>query len=323
MALVAGASRGLGLAVARELGRAGYPLVVCARTADELNRGADLLRDDGYEVEAMVCDVSDHEVVEAMVATVERQIGPIEVMVCVAGIIQVGPLAALRRSHFESAIGTMLWGPVNTSLAVSERMRRRGRGRIGVITSIGGQIAAPHLLPYSTAKFGAVGFSRGLRSELADSRVTVTTVIPGLMRTGSPGRASFVGDHGREYAWFATAASLPVLSIDADRAARRIVQGVLRGSSTVVLTPLAALAPVVAAVAPRTTAALLATVQRMLPSAPGSSRIGPADTIDGWQAVRRLTARTRALVDRLTVWNQRAAQRLNEPSGRGSAPDEA
>ena len=87
-------------------------------------------------------------------------------LVCVAGIIQVGPLGALERWHFTSAVDTMLWGPVNTALAVAPRMQQRGRGRIGIITSVGGLISAPHLLPYSTAKFGAVGFGRGLRSEL-------------------------------------------------------------------------------------------------------------------------------------------------------------
>src|SRR5215207_10885630 len=87
-------------------------------------------------------------------------------MICVAGIIQVGPLEALTREHFTSAIDTMLWGPINISLAVVPGMRERKRGRIGLITSVGGLVSVPHLLPYCSAKFGAVGFSRGLRAEL-------------------------------------------------------------------------------------------------------------------------------------------------------------
>ena len=119
-----------------------------------------------------------------------------------------------------------------------------------MITSVGGRIAAPHLLPYSTAKFGAVGFTRGLRSELAGTGVSVTSVEPGLMRIGSHLRARFVGNQAREYAWFATAASLPLLTIDAERAAVRIVRGVLGGRAVVTLTPLAVVAPRVDALFP-------------------------------------------------------------------------
>ena len=149
-----------------------------------------------------------------------------------------------------AAVDTMLWGPINVGLEVAQRMRARGRGRIGVITSMGGLISAPHLLPYSTAKFGAVGFARGLRSELSGTGVSVTTVAPGLMRTGSHLRAQFLGDHGREFAWFGTAASLPLLSMDAERAAGIIVRGILNRRAVVTTTPLAKIVPRVDALFP-------------------------------------------------------------------------
>ncbi|MGI8456563.1 MAG: SDR family NAD(P)-dependent oxidoreductase [Propionibacteriaceae bacterium] len=307
VALVAGASRGLGLLVARRLGERGFALVLCARDEVELARAARDLRDRGQEVRTEVCDVSDVAAVQAMVARTESE-SPIEVMICVAGIIQVGPLDALERQHFEQAIDVMLWGPVNTALAVLPGMRREGRGRIGVITSIGGLLAAPHLLPYSTAKFGAVGFAKGLRSELVGTGVTVTTVAPGLMRTGSHQRAQFVGDQGREYAWFATAASLPLLSMDADRAAARIVDSVLRGRPQLLLTPLAQVASRVAAVAPGLTAAILGLTVRLLPSAPTT----PSGTVDGRSARSQLPSRGRALLDRLTVLGDRAAARFHQ-----------
>ena len=162
----------------------------------------------------------------------------------------------------------MLWGPINTALAVVPRMRERGRGRIGVITSLGGLISAPHLLPYSTAKFGAVGFTRGLRSELSGTGVSVTTVAPGLMRTGSHLRAKFVGNQGREYAWFGTAASFPLLSMDAERAPLGIVRAILRGQSVLITTPLAQIAPRVDALFPRATSVLLGLTARLLPESP-------------------------------------------------------
>jgi short-subunit dehydrogenase len=254
--------------------------------------------------------VADNAQVEALVERVEADLGAIDVMICVAGIVQVGPLESLERSHFTNAIDTMLWGPVNCGLAVAPRMRARGQGRIGVITSVGGRIAAPHLLPYSTAKFGAVGFSRGLRSELAGTGVTVTSVQPGLMRTGSHLRAQFVGDHGREFAWFAIAASLPLLSIDAERAAVRIVHGILAGRAVVTVTPLAMLAPRVDALFPGLTSALLGLTTRLLPDAPGTPE--STETREGWEAAQQLPRRTRFLVDRLTGLGRAAAGQYNE-----------
>ncbi len=309
IAVVAGASRGLGLLIAGQLCRRGYEVVICARDAGELARAVDRFADEGFRVHSEVCDVSAAEQVNALIARVIEQRGPIEVMICVAGIIQVGPLAALRRSHFTEAVDTMLWGPINTALAIIPGMVDQGHGRIGVITSVGGLISPPHLLPYSTAKFGAVGFSRGLRAELAGSGVTVTTVAPGLMRTGSHLRAQFVGAQQREYAWFSTAASLPLLSMDAERAARRIVSGVIAGRSVLVLTPLAKIAPRVDALFPRTTSAFLGLVARLLPAAPSSSR---SETVPGWRAARRLDHGSRRILDVVTRLGGRAADRLNE-----------
>jgi short-subunit dehydrogenase len=308
VALVAGGSRGLGLLMARDLARHGYLPVLWARDADELARAVAVLRDEGYAARAMVCDVREHEAIEDIVTTIESEIGPIQVAVHVAGIIQVGPLQSLTREHFQQAIDTMTWGPVNVALAVLPAMRRRGSGHIGIITSIGGLVSVPHLLPYSTAKFGAVGFSNGLRAELAGTGVTVTTVAPGLMRTGSHLRAEFTGDAPAEYAWFAPGASLPLVSMDAERAAARIVRGILRGRSIVLLTPLAKVGARVAGVAPATTAAAMSLMAQLLPGAPA----GPTGTVEGRVARRVLAS---PLVERLTVWGTRAAARNNENGG--------
>jgi NAD(P)-dependent dehydrogenase (short-subunit alcohol dehydrogenase family) len=318
LALVAGASRGLGLQIARELGTRGFRLALCARNSDALDRAADLLRDEGIEVVAQTCDVGDVDAVNALVERLERDFGGIEVLFCVAGIIQVGPLANLRRSHIEAAVQTMLWGPVNTALAVTPAMQSRGRGRIALITSVGGLIAAPHLLPYSTAKFGAVGFGKSLRNELSGTGVTVTTVTPGLMRTGSHLHAWFVGRQAQEFGWFSIAASTPLLSIDARRAARRIVTAALDGRATVAPTPLAFLAPRVEALAPRATAALLGFTARRLPAAtPDQS---PSE-VEGFEAAQLLSRPARTILDRLTVLGRRAAMRLNERSQAGTTAE--
>lgn len=296
--------------MARELLRRGSRVVLCARDESELRRAAELLAPDG-EVHWRVCDVRDRQGVHDLVREVEDDLGPIDTVLTVAGIIQVGPLESITLEHFDDAIATMTWGPIHVAWAVLPSMRRRGRGRIGTVTSIGGVLSPPHLLPYATAKFGAVGFSDGLAAALRGSGVSATTIVPGLMRTGSHQRASFTGDAAREYAWFALAASLPLLSMDAERAARRIVDGVLAGRPVVTVTPLAVIGGRFRGLAPATTIRLLGLVNRLLPKASGD---GPAETVDGREADRRLGS---PLVRRLTTLGARAAGRTNERPGTG------
>ncbi|WP_323097476.1 SDR family NAD(P)-dependent oxidoreductase [Intrasporangium sp. YIM S08009] len=305
VAVVLGASRGLGLLLARELLGRGHHVVIAARDEDELASAVDQLEPEG-EVQGRVCDVRDAAAVGALVGDVEQEVGPIEVLLTVAGIIQVGPARAMALGDFEDAIATMTWGPIHAAMSVLPHMQRRRRGHIGTVTSIGGMVSPPHLLPYATAKFGAVGFSDGLAAALSGSGVTATTVVPGLMRTGSHQRASFSGDAPAEYAWFAPAASLPLLSVDAERAARRIVDGVLAGRPMVVLTPLAWVGIRVRGLAPATTTRVLGLVGRLLPARPerGSRR-----AVAGLEAARRLAS---PLVDRLTTFGDRAATQTNQ-----------
>jgi len=309
LALVAGASRGLGLAIARDLGRRGHRLVVCARWAGELEAAGAALRAEGLEVRTAVCDVADAAAVTALVESVEREDGPIEVTVIVAGVIQVGPLTSLTPSHFEEAVAIMLWGPVNVALAVVPRMRGRGYGRVGIVTSIGGMVPVPHLLSYSTAKFGATGFSAGLRTELAGTGVKVTTVAPGLMRTGGHLHSEITGRQGAEYAWFAALGTLPLLSMNPERAARKIVDGVLAGRAYVLLSLLTKVAVRVNGVAPTATSAALSLTARLLPHGPGAAE---TSTIQGHAVEERLRPLPAAAMRVVTTLGRAAARRLNQ-----------
>jgi short-subunit dehydrogenase len=115
-------------------------------------------------------------------------------------------------------------------------MIERGKGRIANVTSIGGKVSVPWLLPYTASKSAAVGFSEGLRAELAGTGVKVTTVVPGLMRTGSFLSAWFKGDRAAlEYGLFAPLSGTPVTTVSAERAARRIAGAVRRGDAEVTL----------------------------------------------------------------------------------------
>jgi len=321
VALVLGASRGLGLLVAGELARRGYRVHGCARDADELDRAAAAVG-----LVPHVCDVRDADAVKALVADVVDAEAGIDVAIHVAGVIQVGHADTLTLGHFHDAVDTMLWGPVHLALAVLPVMRTAGVGRVGIVSSVGGVVPVPRLVPYSVAKFGAVALAEGLYADLAGTHVTVTAVTPGLMRTGGHVHARFTDDAEADYAWFAPVASLPGLSISAERAASRIVDGVLAGRPTVELTPLTVLARRVHGLAPATTTRALRLASRLLP---GPS-VRQEDTLSlNSPSVDGRTARARlgsTVVDALSVLGDRAARRNNElgtprtgPSGSGSA----
>jgi NAD(P)-dependent dehydrogenase (short-subunit alcohol dehydrogenase family) len=203
VAVITGSSRGLGLVIARELVRHHAKVVICARDRGELERArADLLARGG-RVLAVPVDVTNRVQIAQLVEIVHQHWGRIDVVINNAGVIQVGPMEVMTASDYEEAMQTHFWGPLHLVLAVLPEMRGRRDGRIVNITSIGGKLAVPHLLPYSVSKFALVGFSEGLRAELAKDGIAVTTVVPGLMRTGSVVQAMFKGQHEQEYAWFA------------------------------------------------------------------------------------------------------------------------
>ncbi|GEJ58227.1 SDR family NAD(P)-dependent oxidoreductase [Anaeromyxobacter diazotrophicus] len=268
-ALVTGGSRGLGLLVARELAARGARLVLCARDEEELERARRELERAGAEVLAVACDVSDPAAVERLVARAEARFGPVDVLVNDASIIQVAPAEALSLEDLRAALAVNFWGTVHCTLAVLPGMRARRAGRIVDVTSIGGTVAVPHLLGYSSAKFAAVGFSTGLAAEVGRDGVRVTTVVPGLMRTGSFLHALVKGQRREEARLFAVVSSLPLLTLDAGRAARRIVRACERGERFVTLGwPWKALR-VAHALAPGLSVVLLALVSRLLPRAGG------------------------------------------------------
>ncbi len=269
-ALVTGGSRGLGFLIARELARAGCRVAICARDVAELERARAALARDGHRITALQCDVSDDVAVDELVQEVTRTLGTVEVLVNNAGVIEVGPFETMTVQDFDRALDVMFWGMLHPTLAVLPGMRARGRGRIVNVTSIGGRIGVPHLLPYSCAKFAAVGLSEGLRAALARDGIRILTVVPGLMRTGSHLRAEFKGRQGAEYTWFALGATLPLISMDAERAARKIVAAARRGAGDVVLTMPAKVAALAHGIAPGLVAALLGWVNRGLPGPDGA-----------------------------------------------------
>jgi NAD(P)-dependent dehydrogenase (short-subunit alcohol dehydrogenase family) len=268
--VITGGSRGLGLVLARALVERGARIAICARDEAELARARADLEQLGGEVHSAVCDVTDRDAVLGFVAEVEDDFGPIDVLINNAGIIQVGPLPVMTADDFEAALAVNLRGPLHATLAVLPAMRKRRAGRIVNIASIGGRIAVPHLAPYSTSKFALVGMSEAMRAELIGEGIYVTTVCPGLMRTGSPRHALFKGDHAAEYAWFSVGDSLSISSISAEAAARQIIEGFAHGDAAVTVSLQAKLASFVHGVAPGLVQEVLGVVARLLPGSNGS-----------------------------------------------------
>jgi NAD(P)-dependent dehydrogenase (short-subunit alcohol dehydrogenase family) len=226
--LITGGSRGLGFLLAREFAREGCRVAICARHEAELADACKELRQQGADVCGFRCDVAERRQVLNLIAEVTSRFGQIDILVNNAGVMHVMPLAAATEADFERALDVMFWGTLYPSLAVARHMRPRRAGRIVNITSIGGFVSVPHMLPYSCAKFATVGLSQGLHAELARDGISVTTIVPGLMRVGSHLNAWFRGDQKQEFAWFSTAACLPALSMSAERAARQIVSATKR-----------------------------------------------------------------------------------------------
>src|SRR6185436_7403860 len=218
----------------REFGHLGAKLALVARDGVALERACEELRLSGTESLAAPCDISDEAQVHTMVERVVAHYGRIDVLVNDAGRIEVGPLSTMTTEDFAAAMNTNFWGAFNVTHHALPYLTI-GEGRIVNISSIGGMLSVPHLLPYSASKFALTGFSLGLRMELTRRGILVTTVCPGLMRTGSPVNAVFKGDKAAEYTWYSVADSLPLLSLAAERAAREIVRASRRGDILLVL----------------------------------------------------------------------------------------
>lgn len=310
--LITGGSRGLGFALAQEFGRQEARLAICARDEQELGRACRGLTRQGVEVLGIQCDVSQPDEARRMVRSALDRFGSIDVLVNNAGIIIVGPLRNQRLEDFQEAMDNIFWSAVHTTNAVLPHLLERRAGRIVNIASIGGKVSVPHLMSYSAAKFALVGYSEGLQAEVAKDGIAVTTIIPGLMRTGSYVHALFTGKHRQEYTWFSLSDSLPMVSISARRAARQIVAATRAGRAELVISWQAKLLVRLHAHFPGLSAQVLALVNRLLPA----TAEGQPPRIRGQQSE---TALTRSFV---TGLSRQAMRRLNQLPAPSPTPED-
>ncbi len=266
---ITGGSRGLGLALALEYASRGAHVAFCARDARALELAAGRIRERGVQAFPIVCDVRHGQDIRNALETAFARFGRIDVLVNNAGTIAVGPLESMTREDYDDSLRTHFWAMYDAVEGALPLFERGGAGRIVNITSIGGKVSVPHLLPYCVGKFAAVGYSEGLRAALSRRNITVTTVVPGLMRTGSPRNAWFKGQHRKEYAWFSLSDALPMFSISARSAAQTIVDASLRGDPEVVLSLQAKALVLLEGVAPKLTLRAMELAEKLLPSPGG------------------------------------------------------
>jgi NAD(P)-dependent dehydrogenase (short-subunit alcohol dehydrogenase family) len=304
--VIIGGSRGLGLVIARQLVAERARLVLIARDPDELDRARLDLEEQGSPVMVIPCDIRERREVDRAVEAAAAEHGGIDVLINDAGVIQVGPVEHMQLRDFEDAMASHFWGPLHAILAALPHLRRSDAPRIVNVSSIGGKVAVPHLLPYSASKFALAGLSDGLRAELARDGIRVTSVYPGLMRTGSTYNALFKGQHRREFTWFHVADSLPGLSTSAERAARQIVDACRHGDAELVITLPARLAVLANALAPGMVARAMALTNRLLPDPTGADGDEPRE---GWQSMSdRIPSAWTRLADRATLDNNEVPQ---------------
>src|SRR5213596_1083371 len=286
--LITGGSRGLGLVLARQICAVGGKVALIARDADELERAkADLARRGGAAL-TVQGDLLDTGQIQSAIRQIIDRFGKIDILINNAGIIEVGPLQHMTREDFERAMRLHFWAPFELISQIVPEMRTWGGGRIVNISSIGGKLAVPHLAPYSASKFALTGFSDAIRAELARDNIHVTTVTPGMMRTGSHVNAKFKGKHDIEFAWFSASAGAPLISMNADRAARKILAACRRGQPSLTLTFAARGAILGNALFPNLTGYAMRLVNRFLPkpsAAEGNQSRGGSEMrrlIPGW-----------------------------------------
>lgn len=267
--VITGGSRGLGLALAIEFGRAGARLVLAARDEEELDRARQkVLENGGSEVFPVVCDLTKAGVARTLIDGATRHFGSVDVLVNNASTIHVGPAETHPMESYREAMQLTYFAAVEAALAVVPQMLEQCNGSIVNIASVGGKIPVPHLAPYCGAKFGLVGFSETLHAEMRGRGIRVTTVIPGLMRTGSFPNAVITGNKEQEYRWFRAGAVTPGLSHSTEAAARKIVRATAQGRTEISIGPEVAIASRLHGLAPAVSQVTASWVQTaMLPRA--------------------------------------------------------
>ena len=181
--LITGSTQGIGRALATACAEAGAHVVINARSADKVDAAVAELSAAGLQASGQVADVTDGAEVEAMVANIEAEVGPIAGLVNNAGIQRRAPFLEFDLEDYREVMETNLVSPFIVSQAVAKRMADRGTGRIVNIGSVQSQLGRPTIVPYPASKGGIVLLTRGMCADLGPLGVQVNCVAPGYFAT--------------------------------------------------------------------------------------------------------------------------------------------
>lgn len=285
--LITGGTRGLGLILARKIAQEGGKVVICGRSEESLEEASRDLKKITTKHLAIPCDITNKQQVKQLIQRISAEIGTVDVLINNASFVQVGPMELMKEEDYQSAMDVHTWGPLNLINEVLPGMKRKNMGRIVNIISIGGIISFPHLLPYNISKHALSGLSKGVAGEIRSRNIRVTSVYPGLMRTGSPRNVDVKGKHEKEYAWFKISDSLPGLSMNADKAAKRIIESMKKGDHTLVLTIPAKLIALLQVLAPDFTISMLKLDNYFMPTRP--NKIQARESQKGYESESTLS----------------------------------
>lgn len=305
--VITGGSRGLGLALAKRFADEGASVALLARDSEELEYARKILERSHPTLRALTidCDITIPGQLADALEKVKLHFGKIDVLVNNAGSISVGPFESMDSIDFEAQMKLHFSASLDAIQKVVPYLKQSGGGKIINISSIGGKIPVPHLAPYCASKFALAGLSETLSAELKKDGICVTTVYPGLMRTGSPIQAVFKGDYEKEYAWFAMSDNTPGISVSAETAAHVIVKAARNELSHIVISIPAKIAVLFFNLFPETFSALIRIVTRLMPQNISHDRRTGAES-QHWLRQQRWSRSLRSIEQEAqTDWNQK------------------
>jgi short-subunit dehydrogenase len=307
LCLVTGGSRGLGLEIARLLVKEKARVAICARDQKELRRAQSDLNElaatyGGNSVNIYTCDVTQADQVKQMLKQLRKKSGTIEVLINNAGVIQIAPAEVMDRTEYEEAMNLHFWAPYTLMEAVLPDMQKNRSGRIINIASLAGKLSVPHMAPYTASKHALVGLSEALHAEMQQYNIYITTVCPGLMRTGSVPQMIHKGQHRKEHAFAAIAASQPLTSMNAEDAAVSIVEAIKKGETSLVMPLQAKILTAMNGVFPGLLTDMMGLLNRFLPEADGI----------GHEQIKGRNSQSAWVPSILSSVTEKAAQRNNE-----------
>jgi gluconate 5-dehydrogenase len=183
LALVTGSGQGIGFALAKGLAEHGATVVVNGRSADKVEKAVASLRSKGLKAEGSVFDVVDTAAVEAEVARIEKEIGPIDIVVNNAGMQFRKPLDEFPDDKWQAMLQTNVTGVFNVGKAAAKRMIPRRRGKIINIGSVMSELARTTIAPYTATKGAVRNLTRGMCADWAKHGLQVNAIAPGFFRT--------------------------------------------------------------------------------------------------------------------------------------------